>query len=283
MTVRHLLNDGIAFLKNASVENAEAEAMWMLEAALDCGRTEILLNGEKSVNEKDGQKYADMLSQRASGRPVQYVIGSWDFFGNEFLVGEGVLIPRPETELLVEFAELCMKGGGKKIVFDLCAGSGCIGLSVARLFPESRVYLIEKSPEAFKYLSKNKDSLNCRNAEIILGDIFDGFKAFDLPKPDIILSNPPYIESALLPELQREVQNEPTAALDGGNDGLDFYRVLAKSWLPFTRTAAVECGEGQAERIKELFSEEFTLTDVILDFNGIERVVTGKERKHHDF
>ncbi len=279
MTVRHLLNDGIEFLKNAAVENAEAEAMWMLEALLDCGRAEIILNGEKSVNVNDVRKYTDMLSQRSKGRPVQYIIGLWDFFGNEFSVGEGVLIPRPETELLVEFAQSCMKDSGEKVVFDLCAGSGCIGLSVAKLFPKSRVYLIEKSPEAFEYLKENKGKMNCRNAEIVLGDIFSGFKAFDLPKPDIILSNPPYIESGLLSELQREVQTEPSEALDGGIDGLDFYRALAKDWLPFAQTAAVECGEGQAQRIEKLFSDIFALTDIVCDFNGTERVVTGKERK----
>lgn len=280
MTVRQLLERGISSLEDGGIENAASEAMWLLEAALEKGREYILLNPSDTVLSEKEQRYLDFVGERLGGRPVQYILGKWDFYGNEFFVGEGVLIPRPETELLVDFAREQMKNGERKTVFDLCAGSGCIGLSVARLFPDSRVCLIEKSSEAFEYLKKNKEKLNCGNAEIINGDIFDGPEALGLPKPDLILSNPPYIESKLLPELQAEVRREPALALDGGEDGLDFYRAIAARWLSgCLGSVAVECAEGQAAEIQKLFSEHFALTETVCDFGGIQRVVTGKERK----
>lgn len=280
MTVRQLLGRGISSLEDGGIENAASEAMWLLEAALEKGREYILLNSSDTVLSEKEQRYLDFVGERLGGRPIQYILGKWDFYGNEFFVGEGVLIPRPETELLVDFAREQMKNGERKTVFDLCAGSGCIGLSVARLFPDSRVCLIEKSSEAFEYLKKNKEKLNCGNAEIINGDIFDGPEALGLPKPDLILSNPPYIESKLLPELQAEVRREPALALDGGEDGLDFYRAIAARWLSgCLGSVAVECAEGQATEIQKLFSEHFALTETVCDFGGIQRVVTGKERK----
>lgn len=280
MTVRQLLGRGISSLEDGGIENAASEAMWLLEAALEKGREYILLNSSDTVLSEKEQRYLDFVGERLGGRPIQYILGKWDFYGNEFFVGEGVLIPRPETELLVDFAREQMKNGERKTVFDLCAGSGCIGLSVARLFPDSRVCLIEKSSEAFEYLKKNKEKLNCGNAEIINGDIFDGPEALGLPKPDLILSNPPYIESKLLPELQAEVRREPALALDGGEDGLDFYRAIAARWLSgCLGSVAVECAEGQAAEIQKLFSEHFALTETVCDFGGIQRVVTGKERK----
>lgn len=280
MTVRQLLGRGISSLEDGGIENAASEAMWLLEAALEKGREYILLNSSDTVLSEKEQRYLDFVGERLGGRPIQYILGKWDFYGNEFFVGEGVLIPRPETELLVDFAREQMKNGERKTVFDLCAGSGCIGLSVARLFPDSRVCLIEKSSEAFEYLKKNKEKLNCGNAEIINGDIFDDPEALGLPKPDLILSNPPYIESKLLPELQAEVRREPALALDGGEDGLDFYRAIAARWLSgCLGSVAVECAEGQAAEIQKLFSEHFALTETVCDFGGIQRVVTGKERK----
>lgn len=280
MTVRQLLERGISSLEDGGIENAASEAMWLLEAALEKGREYILLNSSDTVLSEKERRYLEFVGERLGGRPIQYILGKWDFYGNEFFVGEGVLIPRPETELLVDFAREQMKNGERKTVFDLCAGSGCIGLSVARLFPDSRVCLIEKSSEAFEYLKKNKEKLNCGNAEIINGDIFDGPEALGLPKPDLILSNPPYIESKLLPELQAEVRREPALALDGGEDGLDFYRAIAERWLSgCVGSVAVECAEGQAAEIQKLFSEHFALTETVCDFGGIQRVVTGKERK----
>ncbi|MBQ2847963.1 MAG: peptide chain release factor N(5)-glutamine methyltransferase [Clostridia bacterium] len=281
MTVSQLLEKGKSLLKKYEINNYANEAHWIFEAAFECGREYLVFNSDETADSEKEVKYIEMITLRARGTPVQYVIGSWDFYGESFYVGEGVLIPRPETEILVDFALDYLKDKKSPIVLDLCSGSGCIGLTVARNLSGSKVYLLEKSEEAFRYLQKNLKNFGCGNVNAIKGDIFDGFESFNIPKPDLILSNPPYIESAEIPTLQAEVLHEPSMALDGGNDGLDFYRVIGEKWLPFCKGAvAVECGEGQTDIIEDIFSSVCCRTCSVTDFNGIKRVVIGHtERK----
>lgn len=279
MTVFELFERGKALLSVAGINNFSNEARWIFEDVFSCSREYLIFHSNDEVNLTDASNFFGKINKRASGFPVQYVIGSWDFYDESFDVGEGVLIPRPETELLVDFALDYIKDIKNPVVFDLCAGSGCIGLSVAKNCPEAKVFLVEKSSEAYFYLEKNLKKIGCGNAKLICGDVFEGFQAFDLPKPDLILSNPPYIESDDIEGLQSEVHYEPTMALDGGKDGLIFYRAIAEKWLPFCKGgAAVECGEGQADSIKSMFSSAFAETYSMKDFNDIERVVIGKER-----
>ncbi len=279
MKIKEILAKSTAILSESGVENSANEARWIFETAFECGRDYAVLYGESDADSVKAERFAEMIKCRCEGVPVQYVIGEWDFYGETFRVGEGVLIPRPETEMLVDFALDYLSDKKNPVVFDLCAGSGCIGLSVAKNRPDAKVFLLEKSDAAFRYLSENKKLLGCENAQIISGDLFDGFEGFDLPEPDVILSNPPYIESAEIPLLQKEVQKEPSMALDGGEDGYDFYRALARKWLPFCKGAiAVECGEGQTETIENLFTAECARVYSENDFNGIGRMVVGTER-----
>lgn len=276
MKIDSLFNSACEKLREASVENYRNEARWIFESVFDKGRELLLFGGASEADDAKAEEFLGKIIERASGRPLQYVIGSWDFYGETFNVGEGVLIPRPETELLVDFALDFLKGKENPVIFDLCSGSGCIGLSVAKAIPDSKVYLLEKSPEAFRYLESNKRRLSADNAELINGDLFDGFSSSELPAPDLILSNPPYIESSVVPTLMNEVLREPTMALDGGEDGYDFYRAIASHWLPSCKGAvAVECGEGQAKVIADMFSAHCAETGVIPDFNMIDRVVYG--------
>lgn len=283
MTVAELLKKGTSLLEKYKIDNYANEARWIFEAVFECGREYAIFHSDDEADSEKAVRYIESVTRRANGEPVQYVIGSWDFYGETFYVGKGVLIPRPETELLVDFAIDYLKGKKNPVVFDLCSGSGCIGLSVAKNVPDARVFLLEKSDDAFDYLERNLLKLGCKNAVAIRGDIFDGFEKFGLPNPDLILSNPPYIESDVIPELQCEVLFEPSMALDGGNDGLDFYRALDEKWLGYCKGAiAVECGEGQTERIEEIFSSFCGKTYSLTDFNGIQRVVVGyvgSERK----
>lgn len=279
MTVSELLRKGKDILKKADIENYSNEARWIFESVFDCSSDYLVFNSDNSADPEKSSAFIEKIQKRASDIPVQYVIGEWDFYAESFYVGEGVLIPRPETELLVYFAVEYLKHKSNPVIFDLCAGTGCIGLTVARLIPEARVYLVEKSELALQYLKKNKDKFSLDNAEIIQGDIFDGFEAFDFAKPDLILSNPPYINSCEIEGLQKEVLREPVMALDGGKDGLDFYKAIADKWLSFTKAVAVECGEGQSEMIKEIFSAQCSEAYSITDFNGIERVVVGRKDK----
>lgn len=276
MTVSELIKKGRELL--AGVENGSNESRWIFESVFECGREYALFHANDEVDETKAEEFIAKVTQRALGVPVQYVIGSWDFYGETFAVGEGVLIPRPETELLVDFACDYLKDKPESVVFDLCSGSGCIGLTVARLNPSSKVYLVEKSPDAMKYLLKNKERLAPENVTVLSGDIFCGFEFFGIPAPDLILSNPPYINSGEIAALQSEVLLEPAMALDGGEDGLDFYRAIADKWLPHCGGAiAVECGEGQADDIRRMFSMQCAETRSVNDFNGIERVVIGRK------
>lgn len=268
MTISELLKKGTALLNEKSIDNADAEALWMLEGVLECSLSYILLNGNNPVSDDICHRYTDAVSKRISGLPVQYVLGKWDFYGSEFTVGEGVLIPRPETELLVDYALDYLKNIENPVVIDLCAGTGCIGLTVARLVPTATVYLVEKYNEAFSYLTKNSEGLT--NVKLIKGDVLTCLKSLNLPAADLVLSNPPYIESAEIESLQSEVLREPVTALDGGEDGLIFYRAIANALPAICKGAvAVECGENQAAQINNIFGD----CKVINDFADIARVV----------
>ena len=274
MTVSKLLEKGKQILSDNNIGNYANEARWIFEVVFNVSSQYLFFNGNDEVNDEKTEEYIAQINRRLNGEPVQYIIGSWDFYGEAFRVGEGVLIPRPETELLIDFATENLKELENPVVFDLCSGSGCIGLTIARLFPDSRVYLIEKSEKAFEYLSENKKLSGCENAYLIKGDIFSGFDSFKLPQPDLILSNPPYIESGEISQLQSEVLKEPIMALDGGNDGLDFYRCIAEKWLPYCKKSiAVECGENQHTEIAKMLSG--MNINFIKDFNEINRIVCG--------
>lgn len=276
MTVASLIAEGKKILEDKNIENFVNEARWIFESVFNVSNQYLFFHAQDEADTDKAEEFISKIMLRASGEPVQYVIGSWDFYGETFSVGKGVLIPRPETELLVDFALDYLKDIKNPVVFDLCSGTGCVGLTVARLIPGAKVFMLEKSDEAFKFLLKNKEMLKCNNAEPISGDIFNGFKSFDLPEPDLILSNPPYIESEEIRLLQSEVLKEPVMALDGGNDGLDFYKSIAESWLPYCKGAvAVECGENQHKEISEIFSDYCNDVMTIKDFNEIERVVCG--------
>lgn len=280
MTVKELFTYGKNILAENNIENSVNEARWIFESVFDCSSDYIVFHSDDIAASEKESEYVEKINKRSFGVPVQYVIGEWDFYGETFYVGKGVLIPRPETELLVDFASEYLNAKKNAVVFDLCSGSGCIGLTVAKLFPDSKVFLLEKSDDALNYLIKNKERLSVFNAEIIHGDLFDGFDCFDIPKPDLILSNPPYINSDEIAALQSEVLKEPVMALDGGEDGLDFYKTITDKWLINCNGAiAVECGEGQADNIKILFSQQCSEFHSVTDFNGIERVVIGRKDK----
>ena len=192
MTVAQLLEKGKSLLKENNIENYANEARWIFEAFFECGREYLVFHSEDETETEKTELYLELIKQRASGVPVQYVIGSWDFYGETFSVGEGVLIPRPETEMLVDFAVDYLKNKTNSVIVDLCSGTGFIGLSVAKTFPDSKVFLVEKSEKAFEYLKINLENFGCKNLTAINGDIFEGFESFGIPEPDLILSNPPY-------------------------------------------------------------------------------------------
>lgn len=273
---RHAINR----LNEAEIENAAYDAKILFETVFGVKYANIIVSHDMEYDERLVEILDKMLDRRIAGEPLQYIIGEWEFMGFTFKVGEGVLIPRPETEMLVEYTEKKLDGVYRPVVYDLCSGSGCIGLSVKKLLHSVRVFMVEKSDEALKYLNENRELLELtRDTAVIKGDImlgYDGFSA--LPKPDVILSNPPYIRSDELDSLQTEVKREPREALDGGKDGLDFYRCLAEKWLPHINAGgyiAVECGEDQADDITAMFMPYCEQVEVLNDFANIRRIVIG--------
>ena len=285
MKIKDLLSHTAERFSAAGNSNALNEARWLFESVSGMSQTQITLNSGKEVEKTLENEFLRRADERISGKPIQYVIGNWDFCGNTFCVGEGVLIPRPETELLVELAEGYIRQGGVKTTVDLCAGSGCIGLTLAKMFPSIKVYLIEKSDLALEFLKRNAQNLNVPNVEILSGDLFDGFEKFNIPENGLLVSNPPYIRSDVVPTLDKEVLCEPVLALDGGADGLDFYRAIAGKWISHFAAAVVECGEEQTRQVCEIFDPYCDKTKMHIDLFSNPRAVCAimKGQPDYDF
>lgn len=232
----------------------EFEARWMLAA--------------------DNGDVEQMITRRLAGEPLQYILGEWEFYSLPFAVGEGVLIPRPDTEILVDTALDFLAGKSSADCIDLCAGSGCVGIAVAKNCPGVRISALEKSDKAYEFLCRN---IRLNNASVtpIKGDV----TARGSGRYDLILSNPPYIKTEVLATLGREVQKEPRQALDGGPDGLYFYRAILDNWLCCLKKGgmlAVEIGFDQADEVKALFlAAGLKNIGVKRDFGNNQRVVFG--------
>ena len=217
------------------------------------------------------EKVNEILEERIVGRPLWYCVGDTDFYGYTIKVDERVLIPRPETEILVEQALKHISN--KSSVLDLCTGSGAIAIAVKKQ-SDAKVTAIDVSNEALT-LAKENAILNQAEIEFIESDLFSKLDA-NQTKFDVIISNPPYIKSSDILTLQNEVKNyEPTLALDGGEDGLIFYRIIAKKASDFLSDGGVillECGIGQAQEVSKMF-EGFKTVEIIKDYENIDRIV----------
>lgn len=276
MTVFEVYQKGLELLKSHQIEDALIDCDLLFADAVGKDRFWRRLHRDDTMSLTSIDVFFQNIERRLQGEPLQYILGLWSFFGRDFFVGEGVLIPRPETEELVERANKILKDKPSAVVYDLCAGSGAIGLTVALENPNTFVYLFEKYDAAFSYLQKNLDALGVRNAKAIQADILNFPFETLKQQADLLLSNPPYIPSAELKTLQKEVQKEPQTALDGGKDGLLFYKAIKESWLPFVNangTLLFECGNEQGNAIAELFSNDSVNQKIIYDFNAVDRIV----------
>lgn len=226
------------------------------------------------------ERLSELVSRRLKGEPMQYLLGYADFYGRRFSVRSGVLIPRFDTEILVDTALRFLHEGDS--VLDLCAGSGCVGLTLGAELPLS-VTEVEKYGDAFSVLKENA-ALHCSRARLVQGDVFtdsvDGIY-------DLIVSNPPYIPSGDLSLLSAEVQKEPQTALDGGDDGLIFYRTIIHRFTPSLKEGGMmlfECGIGQAFAVEELLRKaSFRDSFRIRDYGGVERVVGARKGKEDTY
>ena len=248
-------------------------------AAFEAGEIVKFYGGKRFCPVGDGTVSAALVAQkrRISGEPLQYILGEWEFYGLPFKVGPGVLIPRADTETAVDCAAALLKGKAEPKVLDICAGSGCIGIALAKTVG-AKVTFVEKSPDAIKYLKENL-VLNHTPGEIITADVLNG--AFETEKRfDLLISNPPYIRTAELPQLSKEVKCEPKMALDGGEDGLLFYRKIAGEWKHLLKSGGhivFETGYDQRREVEALLGCcGFTDVSAKKDICGNDRVVFAK-------
>lgn len=277
MTYQTLHRQIEAQLEAAGCDSPAFESFCLLEHASGMTREALLRHSDDTPPDSVRRELEEAAGQRVQGRPLQYILGEWGFLTLTLAVGEGVLIPRPDTEILCETAADRLKGRAAPRVLDLCAGSGCVGLGIASLCPGAAVTAVEVSEQALAFLKRNCARYPAFRVTPVQADILRDSDGFRGPY-DAIISNPPYIPAKDLPGLMPEVRREPRIALDGG-DGLKFYRAIGGVWVNKLAPGgfcAVEVGAGQSAAVAVIL-EAAGLRDIRVtrDYGGIERVVTG--------
>lgn len=265
---------GMQKLKEAEIGEAQLDARLLLEEVCGTDHNTLLCHGDREVSEAEEEQYRKALEQRAVHVPLQHLLGYQDFMGLRFQVNEYVLIPRQDTEILVEEAMRYLHDGMR--ILDLCTGSGCILLSLLHYSNDCEGVGVDISQEALQVAAQNAELLGIR-ADFLKSDLYEKVTG----KFDLLVSNPPYIERAVIPTLMEEVREyDPYIALDGGEDGLDFYRRIiggAQDYLKRGGQILMEIGSGQAKAVRELLYEAgFKEIDVCKDFAGLDRVVSGR-------
>lgn len=238
--------------------NDDRLSFYLISDTLDLTKTQYLLENDKLIDNEIFDKIKQRLIKLKSGIPLAYVIGNTYFCDYKFSVGPGVLIPRIETEELVYMIcdyinELKSQGKSNIKILELCAGSGCIGISLAKKNRDVFVHMIEKDEKAYFYLNKNKNDLSAGNVTLYLDDVLKCYNKFSDDEFDIIVSNPPYIKTSELEKLDLSVKYEPEIALDGGEDGLDFYRNFSSDWILKLKKDGKMFLEIDDDKIKNIF------------------------------
>lgn len=228
MKQSELLKKGKEILSNKKINEPDEKASKLLQYILNQTREEFIINSFEEVSKNYEEDYLKELGKIINGMPLQYIMHKQEFMGLNFYVDENVLIPQPDTEILVEEAIKLIHSFEKldKVqVLDLCTGSGAIAVSIIKYVPNVKVFASDISKKALEVANKNVINNKVKNVELLESDMFENLKNY---KFDFIVSNPPYIESNAIKNLSKEVQNEPEIALDGGQDGLKFYRIILK-------------------------------------------------------
>ena len=267
-------------LRRAGIEEATLEARELVCFGTNKSREELARDGGLYASPELEHRVRDLVRRHLEGEPVAYLIGEWEFYGLPLDISRDVLIPRPDTEVLAEQAIGYIKTLGECRVLDLCAGSGCVGLAIAANAPGCRVVLGELAEGALRVCKQNvrRNELNARVTCLSVDAMEPPSSA--LWDFDVIVSNPPYIPTGDIPGLDPSVRDyEPLIALDGGADGLDFYRFIASRWKNALRlggTLLFEVGIGQAPEVEEILAQNgFEQIQTTADTQGIWRVVEG--------
>lgn len=311
MKLQELIQNSKHELDSLNVEDADIKLKILIEYVFKISKEKLILKYKDEINNKKVEEFRNLLKKLENGIPIQYIINNQEFMGLNFYVDEDVLIPQPDTEVLVEeVIKYCNelrnnepedketnkdykeniekepiinkedKNINKKTIkiLDLCTGSGIIGISIYKYLENVEIYASDISQKALNIAEKNTN-LNNAKINFINSDMFENIHIKDF---DIIVSNPPYIESKVIKSLSKEVQNEPKLALDGGEDGLKFYRSIlenAKDYLRKNGAIFLEIGYDQKEKIEEILKSYkiYKETKCIKDFGGNNRVIIIKK------
>lgn len=298
LLVKEMLTMGEKQLMDSDIADATRDCKILYCYMMDIPFSKIILEYQEVLQDRLCDKYFELIDRRSKGEPVQYIMGSQEFMGLEFIVNENVLIPRQDTETLVEDALEIINTGtlrGEDMdvkrkewdILDLCTGSGAIGVSLARIANKVNVTCSDISEGAIKVAKENAQKHGvAKSVKFEQGDLFKPFsKHFRKQKFDMIISNPPYIKSSVISTLQKEVcEHEPLSALDGGESGLDFYERIVSGVGSHLRKSGVlllEIGHDQGEAVSGLLSRngEFTSIRVLKDLANRDRIVFAKKSK----
>lgn len=275
MTIKQLLNKGMIMLKSNQIESPKLKARLLLQYVLNKKREQLIIYDNEQITVEQEKAYMQNIEKLIKGIPLQHITNSQEFMKMNFFVNSDVLIPRPDTEILVEEVIKLGKEKRNSSILDLCTGSGAIAVSIAKYLPNAKVYASDISLKALEVAK-----LNARNNEVqdkiefINSDLFEKIEG----KFDIIVSNPPYIRTEVIKKLDMEVQKEPILALDGGKDGLNFYRKIveeAYSHLKYDSYLCFEIGYDQKEEVTEIVENAKVYTDTYCkkDLYGNDRII----------
>ena len=279
-TVREAYERGKNTLSRAGLDSPAFDALCLFEKIFGIGdRAGLAVHGGETADPEKTELFDELIIRRTR-EPLQYILGQWVFDGMQLKVGEGVLIPREDTMTLVETACSMLDSTPSPKILDLCAGSGAVGLAIARRIPDATVICVEKSTEALPYLLRNIEEFGHGQVHYQQADVLlpPGFVSHN-EKFDCIVSNPPYIPQGDIEDLAWEVRCEPRMALDGGSDGLDFYRAICTLWKPLLHDGgliAFEIGYDICEGVIEIMKKNsIDRIGAVKDFSGIDRCIFG--------
>lgn len=279
MTVNQMRKTAAHKLADSGVGASGFEADVLIEAALDIDRTRMICDLQTELSQEQIQSISALVVKRAEGYPLQYIVGKWEFYGYEFFVGEGVLIPRADTEVLVDTAKKLLSKITKPVVFDLCSGTGCIAVTLEKELDAS-VFALEKSADAYRFLLKNIRRNKSRTVPELC-DVLDKATVEKYGMADMIVSNPPYIKSEALKTLSKEVGYEPKIALDGDSDGLKFYRGITSIWKDKIKKGGYllyEIGYDQKREVERILTDNgFSDVTTVYDLGENPRAVYGRK------
>ena len=280
MIIRDAIIEGKKNLEAKKIEDARIISKVLMKYILNKDEQYIIISEKETLTKEQEKKYFDCIQKILNGTPIQYITNNQEFMKLDFYVDENVLIPQPDTEILVE--EIIKNYKEKNIeILDLCTGSGAIGISLAKYIENSKITCSDISFKAIQIAKLNAEKNLChKKMKFIISDMFE---KIDPKQYDIIVSNPPYIKTDIIKNLSIYVQNEPIIALDGGTDGLDFYKIIAKNSYKFLKSGGklfLEIGDDQRDQVMRILEKTdfYNNIECIKDLAGNDRVVVAERR-----